>query len=86
MSLLASIIAAYEREAGHVVDTSGVSASDIVRHLLAERGQSVSAFAKEKGLSQGTLSDMLNGKRDWSKATIVTLCDHFGLNPSIFLK
>jgi antitoxin component HigA of HigAB toxin-antitoxin module len=84
--VLASIMATYEREAGHAIDTSHVSAASVVRHLLAERGQSLSGFAREIGLSQGTLSDMLNGKRQWSRSTVVKLCEHFGLSPALFLK
>ena len=45
-SVLISIIEAYEREARLQLDTSGVSAAKIVRHLLAERQMSVNAFAK----------------------------------------
>src|SRR5580704_15151779 len=78
--VLVSIIETYERERGMQMDTSGVSAADIVRHLLAERKLSVNAFAKNRGISQSALSDMLNGKRDWSKSVIVKVADYFGLN------
>lgn len=84
--VLASIIQTYEREKGMRVDTSHVSASDIVRHLLAERHMSVNAFAKARGISQSALSDMLNGKREWSKSVIVNVADYFGLNRGLFLR
>ena len=84
--VLVSIIETYEREAGLQLDTSHVTASDIVRHLLSERHMSVNALAKERGLSQSALSDMLNGKREWSKSAIISLSDYFGLNRGIFLR
>ncbi len=83
--VLASLIATYEREAGLHMNVSKVSAARIVRHLLEERKMSVNAFANARGISQSALSDMLNGKRDWSKSVIVTVADYFGLNPGMFL-
>jgi plasmid maintenance system antidote protein VapI len=85
-TVLASIIETYEREAGLQLDTSRVSAADMVRHLLAERKMSVNAFAKNRGIPQSALSAMLSGKRDWSKSAIITVSKYFALNPSLFLR
>ena len=84
--VLVKLIAEYEQNAGYRVDTSGVTAADLVRHLLAERGMSVNAFAKAVGTAQSALSEMLSGKRDWSKTAIVGISDFFGLNPRVFLR
>jgi antitoxin component HigA of HigAB toxin-antitoxin module len=84
--VLAGIIEAYERETHLKFDVSDLSPADIVRHLLAERGMSVNAFAKDQGISQSALSEMLNGKRDWSKSVIVAIADYFGLNRGLFLR
>ncbi|HEX4123244.1 MAG TPA: helix-turn-helix transcriptional regulator [Tepidisphaeraceae bacterium] len=84
--VLTAIIEKYEREAGMQVDTSGVSAADLVRHLLAERQLSVNAFAKSQGISQSALSDMLNGNRQWSKSAIVSIADFFRLDRGLFLR
>ena len=84
--VLVSIIETYERESGMQLDTSGVSAADVVRHLLAEREMSVNAFAKELGISQSALSDTLNGRCEWSKSVIVRVADFFGLNRGLFLQ
>ncbi|HEY8748505.1 MAG TPA: helix-turn-helix domain-containing protein [Tepidisphaeraceae bacterium] len=84
--VLISIIEVYERESGLQLDTSGVSAAKIVRHLLAERQMSINTFAKARGISQSALSDMLNGKREWSKSVIVAVADFFGLNRGLFLQ
>jgi antitoxin component HigA of HigAB toxin-antitoxin module len=84
--VLVSIIENYERQAGLQLSTAGVSAASIVRHLLAERQLSVNAFARARGISQSALSDMLNGKRDWSKSVIINVANYFGLNPGLFLR
>jgi antitoxin component HigA of HigAB toxin-antitoxin module len=85
-AVLVSLIASYEREAGQRLDTSKLTAANVVRHLLAERSMSVNAFAAEVGVAQSALSDMLNGKRDWSKSAIVNISNYFGLRPEIFLR
>lgn len=85
-AVLVSLIESYERDAGYRIDRSTLTAADVVRHLLAERSMSVNAFAKEVGVAQSALSDMLSGKRDWSKSAIVAIADYFGLQPGIFLR
>jgi antitoxin component HigA of HigAB toxin-antitoxin module len=84
--VLISIIEAYEHDAKLELGTSQVSAADVVRHLLEERNMSVNAFAKDRGIPQSALSQMLSGKRDWSKSAIVTISDFFALSPAIFLR
>jgi HTH-type transcriptional regulator/antitoxin HigA len=85
-TVLLSLIVNYERHAGQRLNTSKMTAADIVRHLLAERGMSVNALAKELVISQSALSEMLNGKRDWSKAAMIRVADYFGLQRGVFLR
>ncbi len=84
--VLVAIIETYEREAGMQLDVSGVSAADIIRHLLDERHMSANALAKSRGISQSALSEMLSGKRQWSRSAIVSLADFFGINRGLFLR
>jgi antitoxin component HigA of HigAB toxin-antitoxin module len=84
--VLVGLVETYEREQNLQLDTRGVSAADVVQHLLDERGLSVNAFAKERGISQSALSDMLNGKREWSKSAIANVAGFFGLNYSLFFQ
>ena len=44
---------------------------------------SVNALAKTLGIPQSALSDMLNGKRDWSKSVIIRLSAYFALQPGV---
>jgi plasmid maintenance system antidote protein VapI len=84
--VLASLIAEYERSANLRLDTSKVTAAEIVTHLLDEHAMSVNALAKVLHIPQSSLSEMLSGRRDWSKQAIIRLSAHFGLQPGLFLR
>ncbi len=73
VDVLVNLIVDYEKRAGVAIDTSHVSAADLIRHRLEERGMSVSTLAREAGIAQSNLSEMLNGTRGWSKAAIRSL-------------
>ena len=47
---------------------------------------SVNALAKTLEISQSSLSEMLNGRREWSKQAIIRISDYFGLQPGLFLR
>jgi antitoxin component HigA of HigAB toxin-antitoxin module len=85
-TVLASLITDYERNINLRLDTSKVTAADVVLHLLADRDMSVNALSKALDVSQSSLSDMLNGRRDWSKPAIVRISSYFGLQPGLFLQ
>jgi len=85
-TVLLALIAEYERSSNLLFDTSKVTAADIVLHLLDERNMSVNALAATLEISQSSLSEMLNGRRDWSKSAIISLSEYFGLQPGLFLR
>lgn len=85
LGVLTDLIAAYEKRAGHAIDTSEIGAADVVRHLMAENNLTISGLAREIGVGQSNLSEMLSGKREWSKAVIRGLSERFSLNPMLFL-
>ncbi|MBC7784551.1 MAG: helix-turn-helix domain-containing protein [Burkholderiales bacterium] len=84
--VLASLISEYERSAGRRLDTSKITAAQVVRHLLEDRAMSVNRLARTLGISQSSLSDMLGGRRDWSKPAIIKIAAYFGLEPGLFLR
>jgi antitoxin component HigA of HigAB toxin-antitoxin module len=86
LNVLADLVAEYEKRMDRTVDTSGLSAADLIRHRLRERKMSVNALAKEIGMPQSNLSDMLNGRREWSKAAIRSLTKMFRLSAERFLQ
>jgi antitoxin component HigA of HigAB toxin-antitoxin module len=85
LDVLVDLIADFERRSENAVDSSRVSASDLVRHRLDVRGMSVSSLASLIGVPQPNLSEMLNGKRDWSKAAIRALSAHLNIRADRFL-
>jgi antitoxin component HigA of HigAB toxin-antitoxin module len=85
LAVLTDLISEYERRAGFAVDTSNVSAAEVVRHLMGENGMTISGLARRIGVGQSNLSEMLSGKREWSKTAIRGLSEQFSLNPMLFL-
>lgn len=86
LSVLAGLIEAYENSSpAHHFDTSGVDPRRVVKHLSAENGFSLAALAREIGIGQNSLSEMVAGKREWNRAAIKALCARFHLNPLLFL-
>jgi len=84
VDVLVDLIADYERRSGQIVDTSKVSAADLVRHRIEERGLSVNALARLIGVPQSNLSEMLGGKRGWSKAAIRALSAYLNIRADRF--
>jgi antitoxin component HigA of HigAB toxin-antitoxin module len=85
LEVLVDLIAEYERRSGQTIDTSSVSASELIRHRLEVRGMSVSQLSRETGIPQPNLSEMLNGSRDWSKSAIRALSKLLNIRAERFL-
>jgi len=85
LDVLIDLIADCERRAGQAIDASKVSAADLVRHRIDERGMSISALARLIGVPQSNLSEMLSGRRDWSKTAIRGLSAHLHIAAGRFL-
>lgn len=81
---LAQLIDDYEKGAGLKLDLSHLTPVDALRHLMDAHGMGVSALGRIVG-SQGTLSEVLAGRRELSKAMIRKLSAHFGVSPALFL-
>lgn len=85
LDVLIDLIADFEKRSGQVIDTANVSAADLVRHRVHERGMSVNALAQMIGVPQSNLSEMLSGKRDWSKNAIRGLSSRLNIRADRFL-
>ncbi|HRK32396.1 MAG TPA: helix-turn-helix domain-containing protein [Tepidisphaeraceae bacterium] len=83
---LVTLIGDYERRAGFEFDTSQITAEDMVRQWLEEHGMSVNALAQKTGIAQSALSQMLRGKRGWSKSAIIKLSKFLKIDPGIFFR
>ena len=85
LDVLVDLIADYEKRSGQAINASAISAADLVRHRMEERGLSISALARLIGLPQSNLSEMLSGKRAWSKTAIRGLSAHLNVTAERFL-
>ena len=85
VDVLADLVVDYEKRAGHALDTSQVTAADVVRHKIEQRGMTVNQLAKQIGLAQSNLSEMLNGSRGWSKSAIKGLSKLLNIRAERFL-
>lgn len=79
LDVLVDLIADYERRLEQTIDTAGMSPAELIRHRMAERGISISALARQIDIPQSNLSEMLSGKRDWSKAAIQKISEHMNI-------
>ena len=84
LDILADLIDQFEHTAHLKVDTSRTSPAGVVRHLIAANGMTISSLAREIGIGQSNLSEMLAGRREFSKRAISGLHTRFGLSPEIF--
>ena len=84
LDVLVDLIAAYERRSQQAIDARNVSPAELVRHRISEREMSVSALARLIGVPQSNLSEMLGGKRAWSKTAIRGLSEHLNIRPDRF--
>jgi len=57
----------------------------MLAHLIEAKGVSQAELARETDIPRSTISAVLAGRRQISKANVVKLADYFGLSPALFL-
>jgi HTH-type transcriptional regulator/antitoxin HigA len=61
------------------------SEADVLRELMGSNRLSQTRLAKEVGISQSTISAILNGSRSLTKEQVVKLARFFRISPAAFL-
>jgi HTH-type transcriptional regulator/antitoxin HigA len=82
LSVLASLIEAYERKAYAIPDASE---ADVLRVLMGQKGINQTELQGEVGISQSTISAVLRGSRHLTKGQIVSLARFFQVPPAVFM-
>jgi len=82
LDALSDLIATYEDEHAPIPDASE---SDVLRELMRSSGHKQMALSKAVGISQSTLSAILNGEREMTKSHMVALAKFFNVPPAVFL-
>lgn len=82
LDALSDLIATFEDEHSPISDAAD---SDVLRELMRASGRTQIQLSKLVGISQSTLSAILNGEREMTKGHMVTLARFFNVPPAVFL-
>lgn len=82
LDVLSDLVEAYEKE--HVL-IPDASAAEMLEFFMTERGLTQTQLAKEVGIAQATISNVLRGVRDLTTDQIVQLARYFHVGPAAFL-
>ena len=86
LDVLCDLIKAYEDLVCPIRD---VSAAEMLRFLIDQRGVTQQTVAKETGVANSTLTALLKegrpGGRDMTRRHIETFARYFGVEPAVFL-
>lgn len=80
LDALSDLVAAYEDEAHPVPPPTD---ADLLRHLLEARGISQVQLSREAGLPRSSISEVLAGKKPFSRQMIRKLAAYFDIDPGI---
>ena len=80
LDALSDLVAAYEDEHQTIEPASD---ADMLRHLMEAKGISQVHLSRETGLPKSTVSEVLAGKRPFSRQTIRKLADYFKVDVSV---
>jgi HTH-type transcriptional regulator / antitoxin HigA len=79
LDVLSDLAAAYEDE-HHSIEPA--SDADMLRHLMDLRGMTQAELHKATGIAKSTISEILAGRRPFSRQVIRTLADYFVVDAS----
>jgi HTH-type transcriptional regulator / antitoxin HigA len=81
LDILCEQVAKYEKE-HHAIEAP--SEAEALRYLLDARGVRQAQAAKEMGIAESTLSEVLAGKRKLTRAQVGKACAYFNVGPAVF--
>jgi len=82
VEVLAGLVEAYEDEHFPIPD---VSAGDMLRFLIDQRGVTQQALSRETGIANSTITALLKGDREMTRGHIEIFARYFRISPSVFL-
>lgn len=77
---LSDLVGVYEDE-HHAIEPA--SDSDMLRHLLEAKGVTQAQLSQESGIAKSTISEVLAGKKPFSRQVIRKLADYFKVDVSV---
>ena len=82
LDVLGDLIRTYEDKICPIRD---VSAAEMLRYLIDQRGVTQQTVAKETGIANSTITALLKGGREMTRKHIETFGRYFGVGPAVFL-
>src|SRR5690606_1910023 len=80
LDALSDLVAVYEDEHQKIEPASD---ADMLRHLLEAKGVTQAQLSQEAGIAKSTISEVLGGKRPFSRQMIRKLADYFQVDISV---
>jgi HTH-type transcriptional regulator/antitoxin HigA len=80
LDALSDLVATYEDE-HHTIEPA--PDADMLRHLLEARGITQAQLSREAGIARSTVSEVLAGKKPFSRGMIRKLAESFGVDVSV---
>jgi len=83
LELLSTLVVQYETK---VHSAPNVSPGEMLAHLIEARGVTRAQVARETGIAQATITNVINGNRGISTANVTTLASYFHVSPTAFIE
>jgi HTH-type transcriptional regulator/antitoxin HigA len=83
LDVLSDLVEKYE-EKHHPIDTSDLTDGDMLAHLIEARDVSQVEVSRQTGIAESTISEVLKGKRQLTRAQIDKLAAYFHVEPGVF--
>lgn len=80
LDALSDLVAVYEDE-HHAIEPA--SDADMLRHLLEAKGVTQTQLSQASGIAKSTISEVLAGKKPFSRLMIRKLADYFNIDVSV---
>jgi HTH-type transcriptional regulator/antitoxin HigA len=80
LDALSDLVAAYE-DAHYAIEPA--SDADMLRHLLEAKGITPAQLSRDASIAKSTISEVLAGKKPFSRGMIRRLADYFSIDVSV---
>jgi HTH-type transcriptional regulator/antitoxin HigA len=80
LDALSDLVASYEDDHHAIAPASD---ADMLRHLMDAKGLTQATLSREAGISRSSVSEVLAGKKNFSRQMIRKLAERFGIEPAV---
>jgi HTH-type transcriptional regulator/antitoxin HigA len=81
LDILSDLIERYESDVHPIPPATD---SEVLAHLIEAKGSTQADVARQTGIAESTISEVLAGKRSLSRVHIGRLCRYFNIGPTAF--